>query len=447
MASLGQIKTSSEGNQLVIDPQFPVTRDDAVYYASEYDPVHKNYVKAGQRVIMPPGSPTPAVYKGNQTYSSAAFKQASPGKTFVVFHQWYGGVAIKIADLPGPPVSEDLTLDGITIHSGPGMGILAYGMKRGLAIVNSKITPATAPLSLISTEYDGIHILVAGGDVIINDNVISGQGDDGINVNNAVHPLVSVGSDNTKVTLSTYSRFIKPGDTLAFFNENSAFLGKANVTGVKPLGGLNNEIALSNPITGLTAHTIVRDVQLINSRYAIERNTIRTCHCHAILLQAPFALVDHNQISDISYNAIRLLTNVGGFKEGVGALDVIVKENTIANTGSDNSLNMPWAAISAYGAIRNNAVTSAVVNSNVEIVRNNISNTQQGCITIMSSRNVEVSDNTCNTNADPASTISAISVKGSSSIQLKQNNFSGPFGKTVDVDASSTRDIHVNLRQ
>jgi hypothetical protein len=443
MASLGQIHATQDGNQLVIDPRFPVNETDVVYYLSEFDPGSNNWPTSGQRVIMPPGSPAPARYIGNQTYASTSFKQLKPGTTFVVFHHWYGGVAVKIADLPSPPVSEDLTFDGLTIHSGPGMGILAYGMKRGLAIVNSNINPGSDPLKLISTEYDAIHLLVTGGDVIVDDNHISGQGDDAINFNNPMQPVVAGDGNSSKITLSAYSRFIQPGDTLAFFDPDVNFIGKTNVVGTKALGGLNYEIVMASAIPGLTTQTVVRDLQLINSRYAIERNEIKNCHCHGILLQTPFGLVDHNTISGISGNAIRLLTNVDSFKEGVGALDVIVRENTISNTGTDSGIKMRWAAISAYGGVRNNTVSPAPVNSDIEILGNRISNVQQGCITVMSSRKVRISDNNCETNGGPQASLSAITVSNSSKIVLTKNRSSG-FARVSDVETASTHEVQEN---
>lgn len=442
-ASLGTIQSAPSGNVLVIDPRFPVTRDDAVTYLSEYDPVARNWVKGGQRIILPPDSPTPATYTGNQTYESAAFKRATPGKTFVVFHHWYGGVAIKIADVTPALQSEDLTFERVTIFSGPGMGILAYGMKRGLAVVDSTIAPRGDSASPISTEYDAVHILIAGGDVIIENNHISGQGDDGINYNNPVHPVVSARGDGTRVTLSAYSRFIRPGDTLAFFDADAGFIGKSIVTGITPQGGLNNEVSLAAPVRGIDASSVARDLNLINSRYVIDGNTIARCQCHGILLQAPFGLVTHNSISDTAFNGIRLLTNVGSFKEGVGAFAVIVQNNTIANTGPDSSLNMPWAAISSYGAIRNSAVTVNPVNSDLEIVENRIVNVAQGCITVLGGRRVKIAGNTCSAGGESGDATPAISVRNSAGVVLERNELSGRFTGKVAVEQSTTRNVRV----
>jgi hypothetical protein len=440
MASLGQIRATPAGNQLVIDPQYPVTASDAITYLTEYDTATKNWVKPPQRVIITPGSSTPAVFIGGQTFTSASFKQVTPGKTFVAFHQWYGGVAIEVSDIAGTTTSQDLTLDDITIRSGPGMGILAYGMERGLAIINSTIAPKVDPLSLISTEYDAIHILIAGGDVIIADNKISGQGDDGINFSAAMHPVVSSSSNGIDVVLSAYSRFIRTGDTLAFFNASGDFIGKSEVASMKSLGGINNAITLTDAITGLTSTSVARDLRLSNSRYAIQRNTISNCHCHGVLLEAPYGLVTDNTISGIAYNAIRLVTFVGSFNEGLGAFDVDVSGNTIADTGPDSSMKLPWGAITAYGVTPNNVVATFPVNGDITISKNRISDVAQGCITVLSSRRATIGENTCDgsnsTNANPA-----ISVADASSVVIKENRLTGTFAGKIDIDHSTTNDV------
>jgi hypothetical protein len=189
--------------------------------------------------------------------------------------------------------------------------------------------------------------------------------------------------------------------------------------------------------------TAVRDLQLMNSRYVIQGNTITNCHCHALLLQAPYGLVTRNTMAGTAYNAVRLLTSVGPFKMGAGAFDVIVRQNDISGTGGDNSMKMPWAAISAYGVTRGNTVALSPVNSDLQILDNRISNVEQGCITVMSSRRVTVSGNSCDANASVAGDgdSPAITVRNASAVAVRENRLSGRFAGKVDVDAATTHDV------
>jgi hypothetical protein len=439
-ASLGTIETRDGAKVLVIDRRYPVTSADAVYYASEFDPMTRNWVQNGQRAIMPPGSPTPAVFAGDQTYTSAAFKNLTPGKNFVVFHHWYGGAAIRIDDSRGPSQSEDVVIDGVTIYSAPGMGILTYGLKRGLAIQNTNVVARPDGLSPVSTEFDALHVLLGGGDILMANNHIANQGDDGINLNNPVHPIVSIADDGKTMVLSTYSRFIAEGDSLAFFDSGGKYLGQATVNGKpKALGGLNNQISLDRAIPGIDTHGVVRDVALISSRFYVGNNTIEQCNCHGLLVQLPNGLVEGNTFRQLNYNAIRLLTNVGSWKEGVGAFNVIVTRNTISRTGVDTSLPMPWAAISAYGGARGNTVAAEPVNKDIDITDNTINEAQQGCVTVASSRAVKVANNSCNsTNLhDPGRP--SINVFNASGTSVDNNKRSGQSTGGMEVDKAKSK--------
>jgi len=441
-ASLATMVKQNQENVLVVDPRFPVSANDAIRYLSEYDPAAKNWVIGGQRVILPPDTSTPAVLIGNQTYRSDAFKAAQVGKTFMVFHHWYGGAGIKIEDKPGPHQSEDITLDGVSVHSAPGMGIVAYGLKRGLAVFHSSVTPKDDPASLMSSEYDAIHTLIVGGDVVIEGNKISGQGDDAINLNSPVSPVLKVSDDGKTVQLSTYSRFISASDSLAFFDTTGSYLGRATVVGIpKSLGGLTTEIALDRAPASISTATVARDIALTNNRVAVLRNNVSNCNCHGLLVQVPNVLVDGNVFSGLNYNAVRLLTNLGGFKEGVGAINVIVSNNQISGTGIDTSLPLPWAAISAYGALRNNVVSVNPMNKSLVITGNTIRNAAQGCITVASSSDVVVTKNVCestNLSAKFQGKPSLV-IQNSFNVKVLDNTKSGQLAGGISVDDASAQ--------
>lgn len=425
-ASLGTVERRDDQNVLVIDPKYAVTAADAVYFVAEYDGTKRLWVPAGVRSIMPPGSATPAVYAGNQTYTSASFKGLKPGRTYMVYHYWYGGQAIRIDDTRGAQQSEDIVIDTITIRSAPGMGIVAYGLKRGLAVVNTTIAPRPDGSSPISTVFDGIHVLLGGGDVLLSGNHISGQGDDGINLNNPVHPIVSIADEGKTLVLSTYSRFIAADDMLAFFSEDGGYLGQARVQGKpKALGGLNNQFTLDRAVPGVQASSVVRDLSLISARFEVSDNTIEACNCHGLLVQWPNGRVQGNTFRDLRANAIRLLTDVGSWKEGVGAFNVVVHGNTISNTGIDNSLPLPWAAISAYGGARGNKVAIVPVNSDLDITDNIITDALQACVTIASTRNAKVTGNVCKSSNLQAPGKESVNVLGSSRVLLSGNKRSG----------------------
>lgn len=436
--SLGTIRSADGEKRLVLDDRFPVTAKDKVYYLSEFDAATKSWVAGGQRVIMPPGSPNAPEFIGNQSYRSPAFARLPVGKTFAVFHHFYGGTALRVGDSPGPGQPEDIVIDNVTIHSSPGMGILAYGMKRGFAVINSKIVPSDVSVSGTSTEYDAIHILELGGDLVLAHNTIMGQGDDAINLNNPISRISAIDVDNRSVVLAPYSRFISVGDELAFFDGQGRFTATEKVLGVKPLGGLNYRVVMDALPASLDLYDSVRDINLIDSRFAILDNRIGRCNCHGILVQIPNGLVDHNRIEHTKGNAIRLLTSTGTFKEGVGALNVRISNNVISGTGSDSSIAMPWAAIAAYAPLPGNKLSPFPVNADIQIIGNTVTNADDSCITVSSSTHVVVSDNRCEVTDLLHPGIASIHVFASDDVKLHANRRVGSTTGGLDIDTNST---------
>ena len=110
-------------------------------------------------------------------------------------------------------------------------------------------------------------------------------------------------------------------------------------------------------------------------------------------MQDPDGLVAGNRFSSLDRNAIRLLTSTGVFKEGIGAFDVIVRGNTIENTGPDLVPRLPWAAITTYGVTRPLRLDDHPVNADILIEGNRIADTDDGCITVADAENVTLRRN------------------------------------------------------
>jgi hypothetical protein len=436
MAALATMQTQSGQNVLVVDSQYPVTAANGIGHISEWNRTTNSFVLGGQRVYTPT-----ITYAGNQTYTSPQFQGSSlAGKSYVIFQHYYGGIALDIEDSAGPSQAEDITLNNVTINSGPGMGIRAYGMKRGLGIWNSKITALSG--SLISTEYDALHIIVVGGDVYLHDNLFSNQGDDAINLNNPVTPILSV--SGTNLQLSTYSRFIQKYDLLSFFDPNNNLLGTAQAAGSPQMvTGLTYNLAISNSVLNVDTTSYIRDMNLVDSRVAVINNTIQNCQCHGVLVQIPNALVQGNTFTNLTANAIRLIGNLGSFLEGTGAINVSVLNNNISYTGTDSGLHlMPWSALSLY-FYTDSGLASVVSNQYINVIGNTISNAEMGCITVGSSQFVNVTSNTCNSTDTIQSGSASISVLDSSQVTINQNQRTGSTTGGISVDTATTSGITV----
>jgi hypothetical protein len=445
---------------LVVDPAYPVTATDGVGHISEYNTTTGMYVLNGLRAYNASEGTSQSLinYVGNQGYTAPTlFNSNMLNKTYLVFHQYYGGAAFEIGDntLPttdtaGFTENEDISLNHIIVNSSPGMGIIAYGVKRGVSITNSQITPASG--SLASSEYDAMHLLAVGGDALIKNNLISGQGDDGINMNNPISLVVGPGTSGavigTTVQLEPYSRFFQPGDTLAFFDRaTDTIMGTAHILTTHIVNGLTYQFTMDASIPGLTNTSnafIARDLNLIDGRNAIINNTVQNCGCHGILVQTPNTLVSSNLFQNTGAGGIEILTNVGSFMEGVGAINVSVTNNTVTNSGLDNSMSLPWSAISLYGGARGGVNTSTFVNSNVQIDGNTVTSPyEEGCITVASAQGVSVTNNRCNLiNSTFGTAVNgnkpAITVLQSDTVTLSGNQRTGTTTGAIYIDPTAT---------
>ena len=390
--SVGVMRSVNGSPALVIThATYPITAADAVGAIAEIDPTDDGFVPNGTRLYQP----SSVTLSAPDTYTSTSFRAAMIGQTFAVYHHYYGGIAVEIEDTPANGVSQsaDITLDDVNVQSGPGMGIVGYGYARGFAVINSSVAPAEG--AWFSTEYDGIHLVLGGGDTIVDDNVVSGTGDDAINAAAPVLSIVSLDPSGTVLTLGPYSRFVMPGDTLAVFDANGNPVTTATVQAVTTRSYPNSVVTLASSIGGVGSTDVVRDASDANDRLSISGNVIDGCECHAILLQTPNALVRGNTISNTASGGIEALSNIGNFLEGAGAINDIIDDNTLSATGDDPSLSMPWGAISLYGAT-NGGVETTPINFDVAVTNNTISDpTGTGCITVASASTVAVTGNAC----------------------------------------------------
>lgn len=394
--SIGRIAERNGRKVLVIDKAYPVIAQNGIAQIAELQSDTLSYVVGGGRVIFNSKDGVVANFVGDQTYESPLFNRLVIGSRFMVLHQYYGPQAIKIDGLRNPKQTEDITLANLKIHSSPGMGITTTGLRRGLAVIDSQFVAAEGGLNAGSVSWDAVNVHSGGGDILISGNRFELMVDDAINLYSPVHPVKAINTTAGTVMLAVSSRFIAQSDTLAFFANDGGFLGTAKVI-APPVAAPNNEYILSvdQLPQGAGMQSLVRTVELITRRFKITDNVIQNISGHAILAQIPHGLIANNVVRNINRNAIRLLSDIGTWNEGVGAFNVAVRSNTIVNPGIDPVLDFPWAAITAYSGASGRVLSPHFYNRDLEITDNKVENYKQGCISVMSSLNVVARGNRC----------------------------------------------------
>jgi hypothetical protein len=398
LSSLARTVEGRDGRRLVVDRSDPVDSSFAVRYITEYDPAAHRWIKGGARLIFAPDNakmPPPHLV-APQTYASPSFATLPAGRTFLVLHHYYEGPAILIKDVVGQAASEDIVFDKIAVRGSPGMGIVVNRAGRGVAILNSVIAPPEDGSDLISSSFDAINTVTVGGDILISGNRISGQNDDAINLDTMAYKILSISLDGRSLTLDGNSRFVRQGDQLVFFDTDGSPVATSNSAAppqIRPRGGATIMLSRAMPI--LRAGMVVRDATFLGGRFAVLNNEIRDCYCHGVLAQMPHGLISGNTFEHTNFNAVRLLTNLWQWKEGVGAFNIRVSANHIADTGPDSSLKMRFGAIGAYG-VAPDGLSGSPTNDYIDIVNNIIDNPAQACIAIRNTTHVHIAENHCN---------------------------------------------------
>ena len=225
-------------------------------------------------------------------------------------------------------------------------------------------------------------------------------GDDSINLNFPVHKVIAIDTTNNIVTLSNSSRFVNNGDQLAFFDGVGQFLGVAQVISKTVGDGIGNYMTSVDAIPpNVAVNSYVKNVNFLNSRFFVDSNVIQNTNGHGILAQIPNGLISNNAFYNLDRNAIRLLSSIGDWNEGVGAFNVAIRGNTVLNGGVDfDGSNIPWSAITAYGQGSDGNLSGYIMNQDIEISGNSLLGLSQGCLGVALSQNVSIFNNVCTLN-------------------------------------------------
>ncbi len=394
------VRSSDRGNTLVVDPSQKAALAHAkIFQVTEYDRSGGGFVPNSRRLLLGRGGESATGDGSNGfTLPSGKLKDFADGRPVEVKLSYYNGAAVHIADAGDTPVSENITLDGLTIQNSPGMGIVVDLMGSGLAVLNSQIGVRAPRSNAVTIAYDALHVTAMTGDILLQGNKFTASGDDAINIGSPIYDVLP-GASGTSATLVAKTGGVYVGATLAFFDANLRWLGNAAIakrSARSPAAQIGVTLADAVPEGARYA----RNIDLLSSRYAIADNEIYRCQCHGVLAQSPNGIIEGNKFDALLANAIRLVVSAW-WREGSGVQNVVVKNNIITDTGNDSRRGVVWGAITAYAELGDGggqdqpAVATQKINDTISIEGNTISGVDQGCISVASSSHVRIADNVC----------------------------------------------------
>lgn len=324
-----------KGEKNTIDFIFDIpayAREDMLYAISQCDPETGTYGAKGTYIESYDGQ-NPDVVKQVAKISDDTIRVVHNGtfshfggNSFILRSVAYGG---SLIDIYG--ACRDITLDGLKLYGGTGMGVIVGEKTSHFALRNIFIgpDPAYADVRCTSLDADAVHINDSDGCFLIENCDFSRQGDDDVNINSGVGWIHSV-DGNTAVFEADGSMNVDPGDTVVFRDRN---FDLTDVTAV-----VESCERMESGIRQVTFRedlpkTIKKGCFLFNrdntgGNYVIRNNYFHEHRARSLLLQTSDGLVENNVFYKTTHNAIKIIMDINGvWHEGTGADNIIVRNN------------------------------------------------------------------------------------------------------------------------
>ena len=324
-----------EGEKNTLDFVFDnpdYAREDMLYAVSQCDPDTGTYGAKGTYIESYDGQ-NPEVVKqvtkiGNDTVRvvhNGAWAHFG-GNAYILRSTAYGGSLIDIYDQ-----CRDITLDGLKLYGGTGMGIIVGERTSHFILRNIFIgpDPDKADLHCTSLDADAVHISDSDGCFLIENCDFSRQGDDDININSGIGLIRSV-SGSTVTFEADGSMNVDPGDTVLFRNNRFDLMEFSAVA--EDCGSTEDGFRKVTFREDLPAD-IRKGCFLFNrdntgGNYVIRNNYFHEHRARGLLLQTSDGLVENNVFYKTTHNAIKIIMDINGvWHEGTGADNIVVRNN------------------------------------------------------------------------------------------------------------------------
>ena len=255
------------------------------------------------------------------------------GKKFILRSDSYGGSLIRIDE-----GCRHITLDGLNLYGGTGMGIIVGGRSSHFAIRNVFIgpDPEYADVRPTSLDADAVHINDADGCFVIENCDFSRQGDDDVNINSGIGIIQSV-DGNTITMIADGSMNAEPGDMMVFRDKKFNLTEyTAVVEECEYLAGKLRKITFRDKLPSkIKTGFMLFNKDCTGGNYVIRNNYFHEHRARGLLLQTPDGLVENNTFYKISHDAIRIVMDIspGEWNEGTGADNIEIRNNTFIECG------------------------------------------------------------------------------------------------------------------
>lgn len=387
LSGTGRMKLVNGEMRLILDQ--PLPDGVSIVGVGPMNEGSRTWPQTQKRSVFFPGG-NQAVRIDSRTFTGPEFKVMPDGQFVSIKYTYYGNRAVYIRD-SYTGTNEDIVLDGVRIGSIGGIGVLIKSRGRGFAVQNSSFAAdAGRPMS---TNFDGIHVISAAGDILIRGNSILHTGDDPINLRSIIHKVTALNTNS--VTINNDARMVRKADELAFFNKSGEYLGRRVVTSAPVIGNSDTVtfgLAAGEPY-GEAAYA--RDINMTPRRFAVVNNTIAETVGRGMLIQVANGLIQNNTLRNLPRTAIRLLTSFDPWLEGAGAINVRISNNTIEGGRAEQGFSFVTGIITSIGEVVSAKIPTNMHNGPLRIDGNKFIAPNTACLALYNAKDVVQQNNTC----------------------------------------------------
>lgn len=291
--------------------------------------------------------------------------------------------------------SRDVTVENVTIHSFPGMGIVGH-LTENILIDGLKVVPEPGRYS--STNTDATHFTSCSGQLTIRNSIFKGNGDDCTNVHNYYYTIYPQSQQSRQVEIKIEGAdlhaqsldYPAKGDTMLLVDRESLetrdrFVVRdvdTSVVNWQVLVTLNKDFpAEMEKSCYLVNHTRYPRVSIINNRASY-------ANARAFLLKVPHNVITGNYIEHSTHTAIKLGGELS-WREASPVESALIENNYISECGEAVGEGTASCVMVSTEARK----TPPYVNRNI-IIRNNVFHSRQRyAILLQDAENVLIENN------------------------------------------------------
>lgn len=253
------------------------------------------------------------------------FENYKNGETYILRHYVYDTCFMGISG------SKNITVNGVSLYGYPGSGFIVNNKTSHFQIINSYIgiNPDFSETRHTSLGADAIHIVNTDGCFNIENNDISGQGDDALNVHDGLGCADEVSGNEIMLTASAL--LIEVGDTLGFRDDKfNATDIKATVTAKEQIRSDYFKLTFDKNLDGIVGKNYIAFSTAYDSgNYIIRNNYIHENRARGLLLQSSNGLCENNTFYKLDMQAIKIVMDItrGLWYEGTGVDRLVIRNN------------------------------------------------------------------------------------------------------------------------